>query len=133
MALASGGLIDTVSDAVVTRFQLASTALTLTVNALPAVCPVGVPVLPVALPGEAVSPGASTCSLLNAPAATVIAGLVLLPTAGCVTSATVTDALPAVLSVTLDVLLPQTNAALAGSAAFGSVEVICVVSLVLTT
>ena len=42
-----------------TKFQLASTALTLTVKALPAVCAEGAPVLPLAVPGAAVSPGAA--------------------------------------------------------------------------
>ena len=40
-----------------TGFQLASTALTVTLKLLPAVCADGVPVLPVAVPGAAVSPG----------------------------------------------------------------------------
>ena len=57
-ALASEEVMATVS-LVLTTFQFASTALTVTLNALPAVRAVGVPVLPVALPGEAVSPGAS--------------------------------------------------------------------------
>ena len=38
----------------VTTFQLVSTALTVTVNVAPAVCAVGVPVLPVGDPGAAV-------------------------------------------------------------------------------
>ena len=40
-----------------TRFQFASTALTVTVNGVPAVSADGVPVLPVPVPGAAVSPG----------------------------------------------------------------------------
>ena len=44
----------------VTGFQFASTALTVTLNVAPAVCAYGVPVLPVALPGAAVSPGSRT-------------------------------------------------------------------------
>ena len=38
-------------------FQFASTALTVTLNAVPAVRAVGVPVFPVTEPGSAVSPG----------------------------------------------------------------------------
>jgi hypothetical protein len=56
-ALASEEVIPTVSVTVVTVFQLASTALTVTLNGVPEVCAVGVPVLPVAVPGAAVSPG----------------------------------------------------------------------------
>src|SRR3954449_11012243 len=44
----------------VTGFQLASTALTVTVKLEPAVCALGAPVLPVPLPGAAVSPGVSS-------------------------------------------------------------------------
>ena len=54
-----------------TTFQLASTALTVTLKAPPEVRAVGVPVLPVAVPGAAVSPGTSICSFTNAPAVTV--------------------------------------------------------------
>src|SRR5438128_618504 len=43
----------TVSVMVLTRFQLASTALMVTENWVPAVAALGVPVLPVALPGSA--------------------------------------------------------------------------------
>ena len=56
VALASVEVMPAVS-VIVTRFQLASTALTVTLKALPAVWAEGVPVLPVALPGAAVSPG----------------------------------------------------------------------------
>src|SRR5207247_3903121 len=52
-------------------------ALTVTLKAVPVGCAVGVPVLPVAVPGAAVSPGARICSLANVPAFTWIAGLVL--------------------------------------------------------
>jgi hypothetical protein len=60
-----------------TRFQLASTARTVTLKAVPALCALGVPVLPVAVPGAAVSPGTSSCSLAKAAALTVIDGLLL--------------------------------------------------------
>ena len=57
----------TTSVAALTRFQSASTALTITGKEIPAACPSGVPVLPVGVPGAAVSPGSSTCSLTNMP------------------------------------------------------------------
>src|SRR5439155_17364640 len=57
MALASDEVIATES-VLLTTFQLASTALTVTVNATAACWAVGEPVLPVALPGAADSPGA---------------------------------------------------------------------------
>src|SRR5690348_18421138 len=76
LALLSLEVMWTVSF-VLTRFQLASTALTVTLNAVPEVWVVAVPVLPEAVPGAAVSPGVSTCSLTKAPGLTVIAGLVL--------------------------------------------------------
>ena len=77
VALASLEVMPTVSAAVFTTFQKASTALIVTLKAVPAVSDVGVPVLPVALPGAAVSPGTSNCNLANAPALTVIDGVVL--------------------------------------------------------
>src|SRR5258708_30117925 len=72
------------------KFQLASTALTVTVKAAPAVCAVGAPVLPLAVPGAAVSPGTSNWSLARAPAFTEMAGLVQAvfgPSGGSVTGA----------------------------------------------
>src|SRR5438552_2018360 len=65
LALASLELIATVS-LVLTTFQLASTALTVTLKPVPAVCVVGVPVLPPAVPGAAFSPGANSCNLVKA-------------------------------------------------------------------
>src|SRR5262245_60089506 len=56
-ALASEEVMPTVSLTEFTRFQFASTALTVTLKAVLAVCTVGDPDLPVALPGDAVSPG----------------------------------------------------------------------------
>ena len=64
-------MIAAVSVTVLTKFQSASTALTVTVKAVPAVWAVGVPVLPVAVPGAAVSPGTRICSLANGPGLTV--------------------------------------------------------------
>src|ERR1043166_3046214 len=62
---------------VLTTFQLASTALTVTLKAVPAVRAVGVPVLPVEVPGAAVSPGTSNCSFTNGPLLIVTEELVL--------------------------------------------------------
>src|SRR5439155_726749 len=59
VALPSLDVMPTVSVTVLTRFQLASTALTATLKAAPAVCAEGAPVLPVGVPGAVVSPGAS--------------------------------------------------------------------------
>src|SRR5216683_2721813 len=132
-ALASEEVIAAVSVALVIRFQLASTALTVTLNAVPAVWAVGVPVLPVELPGAAISPGANTCSLANAPAFTVMEGLVLAVIPLCVISEAVTVRVPPVFKVTLKVWVPALKAALAGMVALLSLEVIPTVSLVLTT
>ena len=57
VALVSDEVIPTVSVAVVTTFQLASTPFTVTVNCVPAACAVGLPVFPLADPADAVSPG----------------------------------------------------------------------------
>ena len=50
------------SPGALTGFQWASTALTVTVTRSPALTGVGVPVLPVGVPGAAVSPGNRTCN-----------------------------------------------------------------------
>ena len=76
VALVSLELIATVSVEV-TGFQFASTALTVALKLPPAVCADGLPVLPVAVPGAAVSPGRRIWSFANAPALIVVAGLVL--------------------------------------------------------
>ena len=67
---------EVVSVTVVTRFQFVSTARMVTLKAVPAVCGLGVPVFPVAVPGAAISPGSSSCSLANGPAFTVMDALV---------------------------------------------------------
>ena len=67
---------EVVSVTVVTRFQFVSTARIVTLKAVPAVCGLGVLVFPVIVPGAAVSPGSSSCSLTNAPAFTVMDELV---------------------------------------------------------
>ena len=58
-AAASLELRPTKSVAVATLFQFASTALTVTEKDSPRFCCEGEPVLPVAVPGAAVSPGTS--------------------------------------------------------------------------
>ena len=70
VAAVSDDVIATVGVAEETTFQFASTAFTVTV-ASPACRDVGEPVLPVDVPGAAVSPGSRTCSLLTVPALTV--------------------------------------------------------------
>ena len=48
-----------------------------TLKAVPAAWEIGVPVLPVAVPGAAVSPGTNNCNFVNAPTLTVVAAPVL--------------------------------------------------------
>ena len=121
VALLSLEVIPTVS-LVLTRFQFASTALTVTMKEVPAVWAMAVPVLPVPVPAAALSPGTSNCSLAKAPALTVIGGLVFAALVGSVTSVAVIVQVPDVLLVRLKDLVPETKAVLAGSTAFGSVE-----------
>jgi len=64
VAAASLEVSATVGVALVITFQFASTALTVTVKTVPAVCAAGVPVLPVVVPGAAVSPGSRICSFV---------------------------------------------------------------------
>src|SRR6266404_3845763 len=70
VAVKSVELIPTVSVVVATMFQLASTALTVTLKAVSGDWTLGVPVLPLAVAGAAVSPGANTCNCVNGPALT---------------------------------------------------------------
>src|SRR5438552_6958755 len=128
VALASLDVIATVSF-VFTTFQFASTAFTVTLNAVPAVSAVGALVFPLPEPGAALSPGDKTCNLANAPGFAVTAELVLGAFVLSLMSVAVTIALPAVFSVTAKVFVPLTNAALAGSTAFASEEVIPAVSV----
>src|SRR5439155_25168056 len=116
---------------VLTTFQLASTALTVTLKAVPAPAEAGTPSLPVALPGAAVSPGTSSCILAKVPAFTVIVGLVLGDLPPSLMSLAVTVALPAVLRLILKVRVPFTNAVLPGRLALLSEEVIATVSVTL--
>ena len=69
-------------------------------------------------------PACSIWSLVKAPALIVVAGLVLAVIAPLVMSVAVKVALPAVFEVTERVFVPATSAALAGSVAFASLEVI---------
>ena len=86
-----------------TRFQAASTDRMMTLKAVPDAAAVGVPVLPVAVPGAAVSPGMSNCNFTNAPTLTVIEGLVLAVFVPSLTSLAVIVRVPTVRSVTLKV------------------------------
>jgi hypothetical protein len=72
MAFASEQVIPTKSVMLVTTFQFASTALTVTANGFSAVCADGLPVLPVCVPGAADSPGSNNCSFENAFAGSVV-------------------------------------------------------------
>src|SRR5438477_4668981 len=74
VALESLDVVPTVC-VLLARFQLASTALIVTLNAVPEVAAMGVPVLPLAVPGAAVSPDTNTCNFTTAPAFTVTDGL----------------------------------------------------------
>src|ERR1700694_166784 len=131
-ALTSVEVIPTVS-ATLTTFQFASTALTVALNAVPAVWLLGAPVFPDALPGEATSPGMRICSLTNAPGLTVVAGLVFAVLDPSVVSVAVKVGAPEVFGVTEKTLVPATSAALPGRAAFASVEVIPTVSVTVGT
>src|SRR5882672_10693061 len=131
LALLSVEVKPTVSMTVGTTFQFASTAFTVTLKAVPAVCALGVPVLPVLVPGAAVSPRSRICSFVKLDALTGIVALVLLAMAVCVVSEAVTVELPPVLSVILKSFVPPAKAAFAGKTAFASLEVMATVSLVL--
>src|SRR5205085_2403344 len=77
VALPSDELIATLSLTFERIFQFESTPFTIRLNALPAVWVLGVPVLPLADPAAAVSPGARICNLANVPGPTEINELVL--------------------------------------------------------
>jgi len=117
------------------RFQQSSTARMATLNAPPAVCAVGVPVLPVVVPGAAVSPGSKTCSFVKAPRFTVMPGLVLAVLEPSLMSVAVIVrcGAPAVRKVTLNAWVPPIKAAFAGRVAFGSVVVMPTVSPMAST
>ena len=87
-----------------TLFQLASTALTVTLNGTPAFCAVGVAaVLPVAVPAAATSPGIRICNLATEPTAGVMEADA--PVMG-VPSVSVSVVAAARFSVTLKVAVP---------------------------
>src|SRR5438046_2384980 len=132
-ALRSDEVIATVSVTLVSGFQLASTALTVTLKAVPAVCAIGVPVLPVGVPGALVSPGTSNCNFANAPELTVMDALVLEVLDPSVMLVAVAVALPTVLSVMLKLLVPETRAALMGRLALVSEELMLTVSVTFVT
>src|SRR5260370_38536696 len=85
------------------------------------------------VPGAADSPGASVCNFAKAPAFTAIEGLVLAVLVGSDTSDAVKVALPAVLKVTLSVLVPAARAALAAKPALLSDDPTPALSATFTT
>src|SRR5438034_1187403 len=91
------------------------------------------PVLPVAEPGAAVSPGTSNCSFTNAPGLTVTAGLVPAVLAPSVRSEAVKVREPAVLNVMLRVWVPETKGTFGGKPALPSLDVIPTVSVTVLT
>jgi hypothetical protein len=131
-ALASLDVTATTS-LVLIRFQFASTAFTVTLNALPAIWLAGLPDLPLVEPGAAVSPGSSVCNLAKAPVVTEIEAVVLELFVLSEKSFAVTVELPAVRNVTLKDCVPFTSTALAGSVAFASEDVMRIVSVAADT
>src|SRR5262249_741218 len=127
IALASEESIVTVSATVVTVFQFASTALTITLNGVPVTCVMGEPVFPVAVPGAAASPATRIWSLVTPPSLAVMAVLVFAVLVASVTLLAVTVQLPAVLKVTEKVLVPDNRVLLAGFVSFGSAVVMLMV------
>jgi len=121
-AFASLEVIPTVCVRVFTRFQLLSTAFTVTLKAVPEIWLVGVPVFPVTVPGAADSPGINSCNLLKAPALMLTAGLVFAVTPTCVRSDAVMARFPEVTKVALNIAEPATSAVSAGSVAFASLD-----------
>src|SRR5260370_30860090 len=95
VAFGSLEVIDTVSVVLMT-FQFASTARMVTLKAEPADWTVGVPVLPLIVPGAALSPGTTNCNPTRPPALTGIAAVVLAVLLPSVASVAVKVALPAV-------------------------------------
>ena len=100
---------------------------------MPAVCAVGVPVLPVEVPGATVSPGTSNCSLAKLPAFTVIDELVPEALVASLRSMAVAVRAPAVLQIRLRLPVPPDKGALAGSVALASDETIPTVSATVAT
>src|SRR6267378_6715795 len=98
---------------------------------MPAVWAVGEPVLPDEVPGAAVSPGTSNCSLTKLPAFTVIEELIPEALVASLRSMAVAVRAPAVLQIRLKLPVPPANGALAGRVALASDEVIPTVSVVI--
>ena len=115
------------------RFQLASTALIVTLKGTPETAGDGCPTFPVALPGAAASPGTRICNFVNGPALTLTAGLELAVLVPSVMSVAVTVQEPAVLLVMDNVFIPASKAVLPGSTSFGSVPLMPTVSITLET
>src|SRR5881392_4280839 len=105
----------------------------MTLKATPAAWAVGVPLLPVELPGTALSPGTSNCSFTNAPAFTIIGGLVLGVLAPSVMSLAVKVHVPAVRLVRASDRVPDARAVFAGKTELVSVEVRPTVWVMLVT
>src|SRR5439155_361378 len=125
-ALPSELVMVTLVVAVLTTFQLASTALiTMPLGiGVPEYWSDGVPILPVAVPGAVVYPGTKIWNFTKAPVLTEMAGLVLAVLVPSVMSEAVTVRLPAVFMVTLKVPVPEASGALPGRMALVSDEVI---------
>src|SRR5947207_577653 len=120
MSLGSVVVIPTVFEMVLMTFQFASTAFAVTFNAIPAVWTEGVPILPLVLPGAAVSPGTNNCSLTNGPGLTITLLLVLAVNAPAASVAVMVRA-PEVLNVKLErVRVPETNVKLPAVAPLSS-------------
>src|SRR5260370_2713811 len=102
----------TVSAIVLTTFQFESTAFTVTLNAVPAVWASGVPVLPLVVPGAALSPGTSNCSFTNPAVFTGMDELVLAALVPSVASVAVIVPLGVVFKETLKLLVPLIKTAL---------------------
>ena len=120
----------TVAVPAMETFHQASTALTVAATGLPAVDAVGVPVLPVAVPGAATSPASRTCSWVAVPAPTITFELVPAATDGDPdTQVAVTDDDPPVRRVTANVPVPPTSAPFAARTALASDEVTATVGV----
>src|SRR5882672_2459315 len=83
------------------------------------------------VPGAAVSPGTSNCSLANAAALIAIDELVFAAFVPSLTSVAVTVRVPELFKVTANVCEPATSAELDGRVALGSEDVIPTVSVTL--
>ena len=101
--------------------------------AVPAVCALGLPILPVLLPGTSVSPGSKTSNLLTAAGFTVMAAHVADDFVPSVMSVAVHVHEPAVLFVTLKDLAPEAKAEFAGNTALPSLLVMPMVSIAVLT